>query len=62
MCWSQELLAALWFRHKLGTKGKRNLAIGLGAVTAYGLIKKKKTVAIVGGVDNSGLSFLQEVG
>ena len=31
-------------------KSKRNLAIGLGAVTAYGLVKKKKTVAIVGGV------------
>ena len=31
-------------------KGKRNLAIGLGAVTAYGLVKKNKTVAIVGGV------------
>lgn len=32
------------------TKGKRNLTIGLGAVTGYGLLKKKKTVAIVGGV------------
>ena len=31
-------------------KGKRNLAIGLGAVTAYGIVKKNKTVAIVGGV------------
>ena len=32
------------------SKGKRNLAIGLGAVTAYGLLKKKRTVAIVGGL------------
>jgi hypothetical protein len=32
------------------TKGRRNTTIGLGAVTAYGLLKKKKTVAIVGGV------------
>ncbi len=31
-------------------KGKRNLAIGLGAVTAYGIVKKKKTLAIAGGV------------
>ncbi len=33
-----------------GTKGKRNLAIGLGAVTAYGIVKKKRTLAIAGGV------------
>lgn len=33
-----------------GSKGKRNTAIGLGAVTAYGLLKGKKTVAVVGGV------------
>ncbi len=32
------------------TKGKRNLTIGLGAVTAYGLIKRNKTVAIAGGL------------
>jgi hypothetical protein len=31
-------------------KSKRNLAIGLGAVTAYGLLKKNKTVAIAGGL------------
>ena len=33
-----------------GAKSKRNLAIGLGAVTAYGIIKKNKTVAIAGGL------------
>jgi hypothetical protein len=32
------------------TKGRRNTALALGAVTAYGLIKKKKTVAIAGAV------------
>src|SRR5688572_19618342 len=32
------------------TKGCRNTTIGLGAVTAYGLLKKKPAVAIVGGV------------
>ncbi len=32
------------------TKGRRNTTIGLGAVTAYGLLKKKKTVAIAGGI------------
>jgi hypothetical protein len=31
-------------------KGRRNTTIGLGAVTAYGLLKKKKTVAIGGAV------------
>ncbi|HVF10263.1 MAG TPA: hypothetical protein VNA16_05645, partial [Abditibacteriaceae bacterium] len=31
-------------------KGRRNTTLGLGAVTAYGLIKKKKTVAIAGAV------------
>jgi hypothetical protein len=31
-----------------GSKGRRNTTIGLGAVTAYGLLKKKKTVAIGG--------------
>lgn len=31
-------------------KGRRNTTIALGAVTAYGLLKKKKTVAIAGGV------------
>lgn len=31
-------------------KGKRNIAIGAAAVTAYGIVKKKRTVAIVGGV------------
>ena len=33
-----------------GAKGRRNTAIALGAVTAYGLIKKKKKVAIAGAV------------
>ncbi len=33
-----------------GSKGRRNTTIGLGAVTAYGLLKKKKTVAIAGGI------------
>lgn len=33
-----------------GSKGRRNTAIALGAVTAYGLIKKKKKVAIAGAV------------
>lgn len=33
-----------------GSKGKRNLAIGLGAVTAYGIVKKKRTLAIAGGL------------
>ena len=32
------------------SKGRRNTTIALGAVTAYGLLKKKKTVAIAGGV------------
>ena len=32
------------------TKGKRNTTIALGAVTAYGLLKRNKTVAIAGGV------------
>ncbi|MBV9868433.1 MAG: hypothetical protein JO316_24020 [Abitibacteriaceae bacterium] len=32
------------------TKGKRNLAIGLGAVTAYGLLKHKRSLAIAGGL------------
>jgi len=32
------------------TKGRRNTTIGLGAITAYGLLKKKKTVAIAGGL------------
>jgi hypothetical protein len=32
------------------SKSKRNLALGLGAVTAYGLIKKNKTIAIAGGL------------
>src|SRR5438105_2809442 len=31
-------------------KGKRNLALGLGAVTAYGLLKHNKTATIVGGL------------
>jgi len=31
-------------------KGRRNTTLALAAVTAYGLIKKKKTVAIAGGV------------
>ena len=33
-----------------GSKGRRNTTIGLGAVTAYGLLKKNKTVAIAGGL------------
>jgi hypothetical protein len=33
-----------------GSKGRRNTTIGLGAVTAYGLLKKNKTVAIAGAV------------
>ena len=33
-----------------GSKGRRNTTIGLGAVTAYGLLKKKKTLAIGAGV------------
>ena len=33
-----------------GSKGRLNTTIGLGAVTAYGLLKKKKTVAIAGAV------------
>lgn len=32
------------------TKGRRNTTIGLGAVTAYGLLKHKKKVAIAGGI------------
>ncbi|MBV9864111.1 MAG: hypothetical protein JO316_02055 [Abitibacteriaceae bacterium] len=32
------------------SKSKRNLAIGLGAVTAYGLLKHNNTVAIAGGI------------
>ena len=31
-----------------GSKGRRNTTIALGAVTAYGLLKKKRTVAIGG--------------
>ena len=31
-------------------EGRRNTTIGLGAVTAYGLLKKKKTVAVAGAV------------
>jgi hypothetical protein len=33
-----------------GSTGRRNTTIGLGAVTAYGLLKKNKTVAIAGGL------------
>jgi len=33
-----------------GSKGRRNTAIGLGAVTAYGLLKKKKPLAIGAGL------------
>lgn len=32
------------------TKGRRNTTIALGAVTAYGLLKHKKGVAIAGGI------------
>ena len=31
-----------------GSKGRRNTTLALGAVTAYGLLKKKKTLAIGG--------------
>lgn len=31
---------------KAGTRGKRNLALGLAAVTAYGLLKKNNKIAI----------------
>jgi hypothetical protein len=33
-----------------GSKGRRNTTIALGAATAYGLLKKKKTLAIGAGV------------
>jgi hypothetical protein len=33
-----------------GSKGRRNTTIGLGAITAYGILKKKKGVAIAGGL------------
>lgn len=33
-----------------GSKGRRNTMIGLGAVTVYGLLTGRKTVAIAGGV------------
>lgn len=33
-----------------GTKGRRNTALALGAVTLYGLLKRKRTVAIAGGI------------
>lgn len=33
-----------------GSKGRRNTAIAGAAVTAYGLLKKKKTLAIAGGL------------
>lgn len=39
-------------------KGRRNTTIALGAVTAYGLLKKKKTVAIAGGVGTA-LAYTQ---
>lgn len=32
------------------TKGRRNTTLALGAVTAYGLLKHNKTMAIAGGV------------
>ena len=32
------------------SKGRRNTTIGLGAITAYGLLKKKPAVAIAGGI------------
>ncbi len=32
------------------TKGKRNLTLGLGALTVYGILKKKRTLAIAGGL------------
>jgi hypothetical protein len=40
--------------HAVSTKTKRNIAIGAGAVTAYGLLKGKKKTAIVGGVATAG--------
>jgi len=33
-----------------GSKGRLNTTLGLGAVTAYGILKHKKTLAIAGGV------------
>lgn len=33
-----------------GSKGRRNTTIGLGAITAYGLLKRKKKLAIIGGI------------
>lgn len=33
-----------------GSKGRRNTTIGLGAITAYGLLKRNKKVAIIGGI------------
>ena len=33
-----------------GSKGRRNTTFGLGAVTAYGILKKKPVVAIAGGI------------
>ena len=33
-----------------GETGRRNTTLGLGAITAYGLLKGKKKIAIAGGV------------
>jgi hypothetical protein len=40
--------------HAVSTKTKRNIAIGAGAVTAYGLIKGKRKTAIIGGAATAG--------
>ena len=42
--------AALLAPAQASTKGRRNTTIALGAVTAYGLLKHKKTLAIAGGI------------
>lgn len=39
-----------------GSKGRRNTTIGLGAVTAYGLLKRKKKLAIIGGI-GTGIAY-----
>jgi hypothetical protein len=36
-----------------GSKGRLNTTIGLGAITAYGLLKKNKTVAIAGALGSA---------
>lgn len=43
-------LGGLWTPAHAGSKGRRNTTLALGAVTAYGLLKGNKKVAIAGGV------------